>query len=143
MLPELTKNWKIGILGPWRDFDSKWPAPNGAPASYLSPGWHDRPPHGGIAWDMDGDLSEKWPPRGPQNRRSAGRLGIENRSAPRTDLGREMPNPALKPKKYKFSGPKRPISIIWGSPLGAIILPCVPVCLLGRGRDYLSIRAAT
>ena len=59
MLPELTKNWKIGILGPWRDFDSKWPAPNGAPASYLSPGWHDKLPQVGKGLNRDGYLGKK------------------------------------------------------------------------------------
>ena len=43
-LPGPTKNWKIGGLGLWRHLDSFRPPPNGAPASYLSPGRHDRPP---------------------------------------------------------------------------------------------------
>ena len=39
MLPELTKDRKIGILGTWRDFDSKWPASIASPGSIFSQKW--------------------------------------------------------------------------------------------------------
>ena len=55
----LTKNWKMGGLGHWRHPHSSEPPPNGAPASYLSPGWHDRSPRVGKGLDRDGDLGEK------------------------------------------------------------------------------------
>ena len=54
-----SKNWKMGGLGHWRHLHSSEPPPNGAPASYLSPGWHDRSPRVGKGLDRDGDLGEK------------------------------------------------------------------------------------
>ena len=59
VFPVLTKNWKMGGLGHWRHLHSSEPPPNGAPASYLSPGWHDRSPHVGKGLNKDGDLGEK------------------------------------------------------------------------------------
>ena len=59
VFPVLTKNWKMGGLGHWRHLHSSEPPPNGAPASYLWPGWHDRPPRVGKGLNKDGDLGEK------------------------------------------------------------------------------------
>ena len=56
---EPTQNWKMGGLGPWRHLHSSEPPPNGAPASYLSPGRHARPPYSRKRPDGDGDLVEK------------------------------------------------------------------------------------
>ena len=50
---------EMGGLGHWRHLHSSEPPPNGAPASYLSPGWHDRSPRVGKGLDRDGDLGEK------------------------------------------------------------------------------------
>ena len=56
---EPPKDWKMGALGPWRHLHSSEPPPNGAPASYLSPGRHGRPPRVGKGLNRDGDLGEK------------------------------------------------------------------------------------
>ena len=43
-------------LGPWWDSDTKWQALNGAPASYLSTGWHGGLPGLHFTQEMEGDL---------------------------------------------------------------------------------------
>ena len=118
VFPVLTKNWKMGGLGHWRHLHSYEPPPNGAPASYLSPGWHDRSPHVGKGLNRDGDLVEKLPGGCPQISRSPKRVESGKFHRGSRDLGGAVSNPALKPKKPVFSSLFFFILGFWGYPPG-------------------------